>query len=285
MTALASPMNPVPHEAAVRPAAQAGRFYPSAPSALRKTVEACLSGARSGGVPSSKVLVAPHAGYVYSGPIAGSAFAAWTGAAGVIRRVVVIGPSHFTDFHGVALPAARAMATPLGKVEIDAEGVEALRECPAVRVLPEAHSPEHCVEVELPFLQVVLGEFTVVPLVVGRASDAEVEEVFRRLWGGPETGWVVSSDLSHYLPLEDARALDAATAGAVERGNPEILTARHACGYRPLRGLLRRIRALGGTMRTVDLRTSGDTAGPRDAVVGYGAFHLAPAPVLDPGIS
>ncbi len=260
----------------VRPAAQAGRFYPASPSALGGMVEGFLREAVSGGVAGAKGLVAPHAGYVYSGPVAGSAFAAWAGAAGTIRRVVVMGPSHFVDFAGVALPGVSALATPLGTVEVDAGGVAALEGCPGVTTLPAAHSPEHCVEVELPFLQVVLGEFRVVPLVVGRCTDDQIVEVMERLWGGPETGWVISSDLSHYLPPSEARAMDLATAHAVEELNHEVLTGRHACGFRPLRGLMRCVRSRGGSMRTVDLRNSGDTAGPRDSVVGYGAFHLDP---------
>jgi len=259
-----------------RPAAVAGRFYPAGASALGRMVESFLSEATGGGGAFPKALIAPHAGYVYSGPIAGSAFRPWVNAEG-IRRVVLLGPSHYVDFRGLALADASRFRTPLGDVPVDREAGERLRELPQVCVFGLAHAEEHCLEVELPFLQRTLKNFQIVPLVVGEADDEEICEVLEQLWGGPETGLVISSDLSHYHPYEVARRLDRATAENIELGRAEKLTGQEACGYRPIRGLLRAARARGLEARTVDLRNSGDTAGPRDRVVGYGAFWFGPA--------
>lgn len=238
-----------------------------------------LDEALSGGMADPKAVIAPHAGYRYSGPVAGSAFAPWAAQAGVIRRVVVIGPSHWVDFPGIALPGVEALATPLGEVPIDAAAVATLADLPHVHVNPAAHTPEHAIEVELPFLQVLLPPgFRIVPLVVGREIDAGVAAVVEQLWGGPETRFVLSSDLSHYLTYAEARVADRETAEAIERQELPAITSNRACGCRPIRGFLlaaerRRLRVC-----TVDLRNSGDTAGPRDSVVGYGAFHLAAEP-------
>lgn len=261
-----------------RPAVQAGRFYPAAPEALSRIVERYLREARPGGLTPPKAVIAPHAGYLYSGPVAGSAFASWSGLRGRVRRVVLLGPSHWVDFGGIALPEAAAMATPLGAVGIDAEGVSLLGQCRDVRVFDDAHEAEHALEVELPFLQVTLGEFLIVPLVVGRATDALVQEVVERLWGGDETRFVISSDLSHYLGYDDARRLDHVTAGHIEGLSASPLTSSHACGYRPIRGFLRAAGHQRVRCGVVDLRNSGDTAGSRDRVVGYGAFQFGPEP-------
>lgn len=263
----------------VRPAAQAGRFYPGSAAALGRAAEDYLRNAVGGGASDPKAIVAPHAGYRYSGPVAGSAFAPWAGKAGVIRRVVILGPSHWVNFDGVALPGVGAMATPLGSVPVDAEAVATLADLPQVHVYPDAHTPEHAIEVELPFLQVVLGAgFTIVPLVVGRENDAGLAAVIERLWGGAETRFVLSSDLSHYLSYSEAREADAETAAAIERQEITAITSRRACGSRPIRGFLVAAEPHPVQVRTVDLRNSGDTAGPRDSVVGYGAFHFAAEP-------
>jgi AmmeMemoRadiSam system protein B len=254
-----------------RPAV-AGLFYPDSPAELRSTVEEHLRGdGEPAATAAPKAVIAPHAGYVYSGPIAGSAFRTLLPAAGTIRRVVLLGPAHFVPIHGLALPQNLSFATPLGEVKIDAVGARAALRLPQVRLIPEAHVREHSLEVELPFLQVLLEDFQIVPLLVGDASGEEVAEVLERLWGGPETAVVVSSDLSHYLSYEEARQADRATAGEIAGlGGP--LQGRQACGAHPINGLLVEARRRGLTSELLDLRSSGDTAGDRSRVVGYGAF-------------
>ncbi len=219
-----------------------------------------------------KAIIAPHAGYVYSGPVAGHAFATLAGRKGTIRRVVVIGPAHFVPVRGIAVPTADAFRTPLGDVPLDRAAIEAIRDLPQVLITDRPHEEEHALEVELPFLQVVLGDFRLVPLVVGDATPAEVAEVLERLWDADDTLIVVSSDLSHYYRYEVARRLDAATAEAIERFEETALGPESACGRLPIAGLLRVAREHGLHVRRLDLRNSGDTAGPKDRVVGYGAW-------------
>ena len=252
-----------------RPTAVAGRFYPADPRVLFENAHALLAGARPAapGDAVPKALIVPHAGYVYSGPIAASAYARLAPARGVIRRVVLLGPSHRCRLRGLALPDADAFASPLGPVRVDARAADALR---GVARSAEAHAAEHSLEVQLPFLEAVLGKFTLVPLVVGDAGPAEVADAIEALWGGPETVIVVSSDLSHYLPYALARSVDTDTARRIL----ELAPVEHdqACGAAPVNGLLlaaarRRLHPV-----VLDLRSSGDTAGGRDEVVGYGAF-------------
>lgn len=254
-----------------RPAAVAGQFYPASPSALGQIVEMFLAKAKPSAGKSPKAVIAPHAGLIYSGPIAGSAFRPWADN-GNVRRVVLLGPSHYVCFEGLALASAVKFRTPLGDVAVDLDAVRALRALPQVQVFDPAHEEEHCLEVELPFLQRTLGDFQIVPLVVGEAGDEEIREVIDQLWGGPETRFVISSDLSHYHAYDAARRLDRATAEHIETTQGERLTGNEACGYRPIRGFLQAARARGLHVETADLRNSGDTAGPRDRVVGYGAF-------------
>jgi AmmeMemoRadiSam system protein B len=260
--------------ATVRPPAVSGLFYPASAEELRSAVEEYLREAPAPAAPGApKAVIAPHAGYVYSGPIAGSAFQAFTAAAAAspIERVVVLGPSHFVPFRGLALPGHESFGTPLGTVKLQGDGARAALRLPQVRIIPEAHVREHSLEVELPFLQVLLGEFELVPLVVGEAGPEEVAEVLDRLWGGAETLIVISSDLSHYLPYEDARRVDQETAGAILalRGP---LDPHQACGAGPINGLLEAALARGLTAQLLDLRNSADTAGDPSRVVGYGAF-------------
>jgi AmmeMemoRadiSam system protein B len=259
-----------------RDAAVAGSFYPASPPALRSLVGRLLDGAPVGAASAAPpgALIAPHAGYVYSGPVAASAFARarpWLGRA---RRVVVIGPSHYVRFRGLATSGAGAFATPLGELAIDVEAEARLAGLPAVIELPEAHAREHCLEVELPFLQEVLGELPIVALVVGDATAQEVGGALDLLRGDDdgETLIVVSSDLSHYLDYDSARRVDAATSRAIEDLRWESIEPDHACGATAIAGLLWWARRRGLAASTLDLRSSGDTAGPRDAVVGYGAW-------------
>lgn len=261
-----------------RPAAVAGRFYPASAPALGRMVDRCLAEARPGRSAKPKAIIAPHAGYIFSGPIAGSAFRPWVEEAEAIQRIVLVGPSHYVYFDGLALPSHTRFATPFGDVPVDVDSARQLRGLPQVQVFDAAHEEEHALEVELPFLQRTLKSFQVVPLVVGEASDEEVREVLDLLWGGPETRIVVSSDLSHFHSYEAARQLDRATADRIEAGVGRELTGNHACGYRAIRGFLRAAAARGLAAETSDLRNSGDTAGPRDRVVGYGAFLFGPKP-------
>lgn len=257
----------------VRPAAVAGLFYPDAPGALEAAVTAALAGAapeaHEGPV---KAVIAPHAGYLYSGAVAGCAFAALAPRAGAIKRVVVIGPSHFVWLEGIAVPSAGAFETPLGQVPVEEEAVAAIADLPQVRVMDSAHEREHALEVELPFLQHVLGDFALVPLVVGEAGPDEVAEVIERLWGGDETVIVVSSDLSHYHSDRTARRLDARTADAVERFAETEIAPEDACGARAIAGFLLAARRRGLTVERLAMANSGDAAGDRRRVVGYGAW-------------
>ena len=235
-------------------------------------VEGFLSAARVANEPAPKAIIAPHAGYVYSGPVAASAHTTLRPARDIIKRVVLIGPSHHAAFSGVATSSADAFSTPLGPVWLDKAALAQLASLPPVIVLDEAHEPEHCLEVHLPFLQIILREFTLVPLLVGDAADEDVAQVLAALWDGPGTRIAVSSDLSHYHDYRTADALDETTARMIETLQLEQLDADHACGARPIRGLLQLARERGLRPSCVDLRNSGDTAGPRDRVVGYGAF-------------
>jgi hypothetical protein len=256
----------------VRPPAVAGRFYPADPVELRKLITDLLAEVPPATGPSPKALIAPHAGYLYSGPIAASAYAQLIPARDQIKRIVLFGPSHYVALTGLATTSAEAFATPLGLVPVDLEAVRKVRLLPQVRELDEAHANEHSLEVQLPFLQCVLGDFTLVPLAVGDATPEEISQVLDALWGGPETRFVISSDLSHYHDFQTARRLDRATAKAIEALKPGHIGEEGACGRMPIRGLLQSARRHGLRARTVDLRNSGDTAGPHDKVVGYGAF-------------
>jgi AmmeMemoRadiSam system protein B len=245
--------------ASVRRPAVAGTFYPRDPGELSAAVSRLLEAAPPH--PPAKAIVAPHAGYAYSGPIAASAFRCLPPA---VSRVVLLGPSHFVPLRGVAVPRAAAFETPLGQVTLELPD-----ELPRSDA---AHAREHSLEVELPFLQLALGEFQLVPLVVGRAEPAEVADALAPLWGGPETAIVVSSDLSHYLPYDEARRADEETGRRIEQLVP--VPDRAACGAAPLNGLLFEAARRGMRCERLDLRNSGDTAGDRGRVVGYGAFAL-----------
>jgi len=256
----------------IRPPAVAGMFYPRDPSELRRMTGEYLRDARPEAGSTPKAIIAPHAGYIYSGPIAASAYARLSPARDFVRRVILIGPAHRVAVRGLAATSDEFWATPLGDVRVDQEAVRQIQSLPQVCVMDEAHAQEHSLEVHLPFLQVVLADFKIVPLVVGSANYQEVAEVIEALWGGDETRFVISSDLSHYHDHASARGLDAATAEAIESLRPEDIAETQACGRTPICGLLQTARRRGLRARTVDLRNSGDTAGPRNKVVGYGAW-------------
>jgi AmmeMemoRadiSam system protein B len=270
----------------VRPPAMAGRFYPEQASVLRRQVDRLVREAENRLDPPRglvKAVIAPHAGYAYSGPIAASAFAGVALAAGV-ERVVVIGPSHYETFAGVALPASAALAIPGGRLPLDREAAAALLALDTVTVNPHAHDREHALEVELPFVLHLWGEVSVVPLVVGDASVGQVAHVLETIWGGPETRIVISSDLSHFLSYTAAQQADAATAEIIEKLGGS-LTANQACGARAIEGFLCVARARGLSVARLDLRNSGDTAGDRERVVGYGAWRFCVPSVSAPPIN
>jgi AmmeMemoRadiSam system protein B len=255
-----------------RPPAVAGLFYPASPGELSVGVRAMLDAARTdnAGRPP-KALIVPHAGYVYSGPVAASGYARLASMAGRIRRVVLLGPVHRVPVHGLALPEATAFSTPLGEVPLDTAAMAALSELPQVTVSAAAHAQEHSLEVHLPFLQTVLGEFRLLPLAVGDATTEEVAGVLARVWGGEETLIVVSSDLSHYLPYEMARRIDSETVRHILAISAD-LDHGEACGATPVNGLLAQAGRHALTAELLDLRNSGDTAGDRSRVVGYAAI-------------
>jgi AmmeMemoRadiSam system protein B len=262
----------------IRRPAVAGLFYPDDPEALRRLVRGLLDRAPRRAIGPPKALIAPHAGYAFSGPIAASAYAALEAPGRhPIRRVVILGTAH-SRVEGLATSRADAFATPLGVVPLDRAAIASIEAHPEVAADDAAHAGDHAIEVQLPFLQQTLGAFALVPVLVGRASDEGVAEVVDRLWGGPETLVVVSTDLSHYHAYDAAKALDRAAAEAIERMRPEALRPEQACGRRAVAGLLRAARRHGLQAACLDLRSSGDTAGPRDRVVGYGAFALFAPP-------
>lgn len=256
----------------IRPAAVAGRFYPAHPAELRRMIEGFLREAKPAATSAPKAVIAPHAGYVYSGPIAATAHARFRPARETIKRVVLLGPSHYVAFRGLATTSAQVWTTPLGAVPVDTDAVRRATAMPQVHILDEAHAQEHSLEVHLPFLQVVLDEFEIVPLVVGEAQDDQVAQIIETLWHGDETRFVISSDLSHYHDYASARGLDTATAHAIEDLQPQDIGSEQACGRGPICGLLRAAKTHGLRAETIDLRNSGDTAGPRSEVVGYGAW-------------
>jgi AmmeMemoRadiSam system protein B len=268
---------PAEHEGRTRPPAVAGTFYPEAPDVLLAEVQALLRGARpplGGPVGRPKALIVPHAGYIYSGPIAATAYALLQGARPPISRVILLGPAHFVGFRGLALPGVDALETPLGRIPLDRNGVAAALSFPQVAELPRAHAREHSIEVHLPFLQAVLPRFCVVPLLVGDAAPWEVAEVLAVLWGGDETAIVVSTDLSHYHPYDEARELDSDTARRIVARDYADLEGEQACGAAPVRGLLYEAAQRNLKVHLCDLRSSGDTAGDRRRVVGYGSFAI-----------
>ena len=254
-----------------RPAV-AGSFYPAQPDRLRRQVVELLADARTAPKITPKALITPHAGYVYSGSTAAAAFTTLHDSAQTFARIVLIGPAHYVAIRGIALPTVDAFETPLGRVSIDHDALNKITGLQFVSRNDAAHAPEHALEVELPFLQILLPSFSLLPLVVGDATAHEVAQVLAPLWSGSETLLVISSDLSHYHSYETARRLDAETAAAIESGDWASLGPGQACGYLPIAGLLIEANRRNLKARRLSLCNSGDTAGPRDQVVGYGAW-------------
>jgi AmmeMemoRadiSam system protein B len=259
------------NSASSRAPAVAGLFYPRDHETLRQTLAELLGSTAANGSVAPKALIAPHAGYVYSGPIAANAYARLSAARDTIRKVVLLGPTHRVAVRGIAVPAVDQFVTPLGAVQIDADAVRRLRALPQVCVSDEAHALEHSLEVHVPFLQTVLTDFTLVPLAVGHVEPDQVAEAIEAVYGGPETLIVVSSDLSHYLPYGQAQSVDRSTCDAILALSSEI-DHEHACGATPVGGLSLVARRKGLKPQLIDLRNSGDTAGDRSRVVGYASF-------------
>lgn len=255
----------------VRKAAVAGRFYPNDSCELKAVVCELLAKAKKNPV-TPKALIVPHAGYVYSGPIAASAFIQWQEQAATIRRVVLLGPSHHEALQGLALSSADFFATPLGQIPVDHASDKTLLDLPFVAINDQAHHHEHSLEVQLPFLKSVLGNVPIIPLVVGLSDEDLVAHVLKILWGGPETVIVISTDLTHYLNYDQAKKIDTLTAAQIITMQTEQIQDDQACGAYPLRGFLREAERRHLAIQTLDLRNSGDTAGDKKRVVGYGAW-------------
>lgn len=261
---------------AIRPAAVAGFFYPGKADELKNTLARMLAAADvPPDAPAPKALIVPHAGYIYSGACAAQAYARLTPMAGRITRVVLLGPCHRVAVRGLATTSASQWQSPLGPVEIDRAALDQLSHLPHVGESDAAHAQEHSLEVHLPFLQKMLGDgFKLVPFAVGQASNTEVAQVLEALWGGPETLIVISTDLSHFLTYDEAHALDSRTAEAIEAYDWQSIGRDQACGRIPMSGLLTCAPAHGLEITRVGFCNSGDTAGDRNRVVGYGAWVL-----------
>lgn len=263
----------------IRPPAVAGAFYHGDKQTLANDVESYLENARQDAISSTdvetgaspKAIIVPHAGYIYSGPVAATAYASLAAFHDTIRRVILLGPVHRVPVRGLALPGVDAFETPLGNIYIDHIAIESIKNMPQVVTSYEAHAYEHSLEVQLPFLQSVLDDFQLVPLAVGDATAAEVAEVLNALWGGPETLIVISSDLSHFLPYQAAQAVDSETVDNILalRGS---LSHEQACGGTPVNGLILAAKQHHLQPHLLDLRNSGDTAGDKQRVVGYASF-------------
>ena len=256
----------------VRHAAVAGQFYQNDAVNLRSTIETYLADVSTGFIGIPKALIAPHAGFVYSGPIAASAYATLQPICDKINRVILLGPCHRVAVQGLALSEADAFETPLGEIQTDIDAISQIIDLPQVQVFEATHAHEHSLEVHLPFLQVMLDDFKLVPLVVGQSTPEDVAEVLDILWGDEETLVVISSDLSHYLEYKNACDLDQKTCQAIENKDLLSIGKNGACGRYPIGGLLKVAKRRGMSVTTLDLRNSGDTAGPKDRVVGYGSW-------------
>jgi len=258
----------------IRPAAVSGLFYPADAHELHEQITHLLADA-SAIKQAPLALIVPHAGYIYSGPIAASAYVNLRPLRNKIQRVVLLGPSHRVAFRGLATSSANFFTTPLGDIKLDTIAAEQLNHLPQVQVFDDAHAQEHSLEVQLPFLQEVLDEFELVPIVVGDATTDEVAEVIDMAWKDDSTLIVISSDLSHYHDYNSAQKMDRHTCSAIVSLNPDGIGVDDACGRHPVKGLLTVARQRGLHVHTLDLRNSGDTAGDRNQVVGYGAWSVS----------
>lgn len=261
-------------ESQIQGPAVAGLFYPADPHSLAQEVDAMLKTQDTETPARPKALVVPHAGYIYSGPVAASAYRLLLPHAKEIRRVLLLGPAHRLAFSGIAYSCAKAFRTPLGDVPQEKGWLEQIKGLSFVKHLDQAFAKEHCLEVQLPFLQRILNNFSLLPLLVGQANADQVAQVIELALNDPQAIIIVTTDLSHYHSYADAKTLDAATNSQILDMNPEAIKQDQACGRLPLAGLLLEAKRQGWGTRLLDLRNSGDTAGSRDQVVGYGAYAL-----------
>lgn len=264
--------------ASIRQPAVAGLFYSKNGDRLRREIRGYLEKACTCSALRPKGLIVPHAGYVYSGPVAASAYRLLLNRTEPVKHVVLLGPSHRVAFRGLALTESDYFLTPFGKIPVDHTQDETLAKLSPVRIWEAPHEREHSLEVQLPFLQEVLGEFSLIPIVVGQTGIEEVKSVIEKLWNGSDTLFVISSDLSHYLDYRGAQECDKKTARIIETLNPNGLHEDDACGHHPLRGFLAAAKSHQLSVTTLDLRNSGDTAGSKDQVVGYGAWSFMQSP-------
>ena len=258
----------------IRLPAVAGLFYPADKQTLEHDIQQYLDEANYGRDIIPKAIVVPHAGYVYSGPIAASAYKQVIPFKNKINRVVLLGPSHRVAFNGLAIPESDTFNTPLGNIQIDQEGIQQLADLPQVIVSDKAHSEEHSIEVQLPFLQEILDDFSLIPIVVGDADRYEVAEVIQKFWGDEHTLIVISTDLSHYHEYNEAKRIDRLTSDAIENLKPDLIDYDDACGRNGLKGMLTVAAEKNLSDDILDLRNSGDTAGDKSRVVGYGAYVI-----------
>ncbi|MSQ81761.1 MAG: AmmeMemoRadiSam system protein B [Myxococcales bacterium] len=258
----------------IRKPTVAGTFYPARAHALNAELNRCWHDRKVLNVPPPKAIIAPHAGYVYSGAVAATAYATLAPLVGTVERVVVLGPAHRFALQGFAVPEAQIWQTPLGLVQIDAKAVDELANLPDVVRSDLAHEREHSLEIHVPFVQRALGEVALVPVLVGQITPDRVAKLLEQLWGGPETLIVVSTDLSHYHDQATARKIDDTTVRHFETLDFESLSADCACGAHPVAGLLAHAKAIGMRCAAVDVRTSADTVGDPSRVVGYASCLL-----------
>ncbi len=249
-------------------------FYAADPAELRRDVTALLDGVDLPAGDRPRVLVAPHAGYIYSGAVAAEAYARLRAWRDSISRVVILGPAHRVPLKCIGISSKDAFDTPLGPVAIDTDEITRLLELSQVEVNDRAHAPEHSLEVHRPFLQCVLSDFKIVPLIVGDATPAEVADLTQRWWDDDATVVVISTDLSHFLDYDTARRVDGITDKWIRDFEYESIGPEHACGCRPLNGMLQFARLRDAHIERLKLCNSGDTAGSRDRVVGYASYAL-----------
>lgn len=260
-----------------RTPAVAGSFYPGSAMELENSIQTYLQQAQPPSEPVQPIaMIVPHAGYMYSGPVAASGYAQLIPYADTISTVVLLGPSHRVPLLGIASSSQDAFATPLGNIPLDRTIIEKLNHLPFVQEYDEAHRQEHSLEVQLPFLQEVLKDFSLVPLVIGQVEDQEVSDLIEQLWLEPGMLVLISSDLSHYLDYHKAQQCDQATCQAIEALQPQKIHYEQACGRSGIAGLLLSAKKHHLQVKTLDLRNSGDTAGSKDRVVGYGCWLFYP---------
>lgn len=257
----------------VRQSAVAGLFYPDNPWELETTIDTFLSKAHEPEV-FPRAIIVPHAGYIYSGQVAAQAYKTLIPLKNKIKRIILAGPSHRVPFYGCALSGAETFATPIGQIPIDQSANQELIDAGLAKILDAAHAQEHSLEVHLPFLLRSLDDFELVPIVVGEASPDEVAKVFDHFWDEPENFYVISSDLSHFHSYKEAQQIDTITSEAIVELHPEHIGPEQACGCRPVNGLLTLAKKHKLSVKMLDLRNSGDTAGDKSRVVGYGAYAV-----------